>query len=46
MNLRFVISQMSEDLMSRKHSEFLIGGGGGVDPEAIYELCLILKITL
>jgi hypothetical protein len=25
---------------------FLWGGGGGADPEAMYDLCLILKIML
>jgi hypothetical protein len=29
------------------HLEFLLGGGGGgADTEAIYNLCLILKIML
>jgi hypothetical protein len=28
------------------HPEFFIGGGRGADPEAIYNLCLILKIML
>jgi hypothetical protein len=28
------------------HPEFLIGGGGGADPEAIYNLFFILNIML
>jgi hypothetical protein len=28
------------------HPEFFLGGGGGVDREAVYNLCLILKIML
>jgi hypothetical protein len=28
------------------HPEFLIGGGLGADPEAIYNLCLILSVVL
>jgi hypothetical protein len=28
------------------HAEFFLGGGGGADPGAIYNVCLILKIVL
>jgi hypothetical protein len=31
---------------SGAHPEFFIGGGGGGDPEAVYNLCLILKIVI
>jgi hypothetical protein len=28
------------------HPKFFLGGGGGADPEAVHNLCFILKITL
>jgi hypothetical protein len=33
-------------LSTRAHPEFFVGGRGGADPEAIYNLYLILKIIL
>jgi hypothetical protein len=29
---------------ARMHLEFFIGGGGGANPEAMYNLCFILKL--